>query len=141
MKTRSGWLIGAVALTVSGVAPASDGHQELLARYAGQAGEAFSAARGRQLYQADVGGRTCTRCHATDIREEGRATFLFFTRKIGPLALSVNPKRFTKPDDADKKFDRYCKEVLGRACTAQEKGDLLAYFTLSAPELARLQAP
>lgn len=141
MKTQSGWLIGAVILAMSGAATASEGHQQLLARYAVQAGEGFSAERGRQLYEAKVGGRTCTSCHATDIREEGRATFLFFSRRIGPMALSVNPKRFTKPDDADGKFDKYCKEVLGRACTSQEKGDLLAYFTLSAPELARLQAP
>ena len=47
---------------------------------------------------------------------------------IAPLAPTANAERFTRPDKVEKWFKRNCNEVLGRPCTAQEKGDLLAYL-------------
>ena len=37
-------------------------------------------------------------------------------------------ERFTRPDKVEKWFRRNCNDVLGRACTASEKGDVLAYL-------------
>ena len=45
-----------------------------------------------------------------------------------PLAVSLSPTRFTDPETVAKWFARNCRGVLGRACTAQEKGDVLTYF-------------
>ena len=45
-----------------------------------------------------------------------------------PMAPCVNPKRLTERRQAEKWFKRNCKRTLGRACTAQEKGDLLSFL-------------
>ena len=44
------------------------------------------------------------------------------------MAPAVNPARFTRAAKVDKWFKRNCNDVLGRACTAQERGDVLAYL-------------
>ena len=49
-------------------------------------------------------------------------------KPIAPLAPLANGERFTDLAFADKWFRRNCNDVLGRACTAQEKGDVLAYL-------------
>ena len=45
-----------------------------------------------------------------------------------PMAVSSNPGRFTDPAQVEKPFDRDCSNVLGRACTAEEKGDFITYL-------------
>jgi hypothetical protein len=45
------------------------------------------------------------------------------------MALSVTPTRFSDRDKAEKWFARNCDSVLGRACTAGEKADFIAYLT------------
>jgi hypothetical protein len=45
------------------------------------------------------------------------------------MAVSVSPLRYTNTAKVEKWFKRNCNEVLGRECTAQEKGDWLAYMT------------
>ena len=44
-----------------------------------------------------------------------------------PLAPFANPERFTRPEKVAKWFKRNCRDVLARECTAQEKGDVLAF--------------
>jgi len=47
------------------------------------------------------------------------------------MAPSANPQRFADAADAakvEKWFKRNCADVLKRACTAQEKGDFMAYL-------------
>ena len=44
------------------------------------------------------------------------------------MAASANPKRFTDAIEVEKWFKRNCGDVLGRECTAIEKGDVLAYL-------------
>ena len=44
------------------------------------------------------------------------------------MAASVTPKRYTDPAKVEKWFKRNCREVLGRECTVQEKGDWLSYM-------------
>ena len=47
---------------------------------------------------------------------------------IQPLAPGVNPQRFTDVAQVEKWFKRNCGDVLKRECTAQEKGDILAWL-------------
>jgi hypothetical protein len=44
------------------------------------------------------------------------------------MAVSTNPVRFTDAKDVEKRFGRDCKNVLGRACTAREKGDFITFL-------------
>ena len=56
-------------------------------------------------------------------------------KAIEPLAPSANPARFTRAAKVAKWFQRNCNDVLQRPCTAQEKGDVLAWLlTLPAKE-------
>jgi hypothetical protein len=50
-------------------------------------------------------------------------------REIAPLAPAANPARLVDVDRIEKWFKRNCNDVLRRACTAAEKGDVLAYLT------------
>jgi len=50
-------------------------------------------------------------------------------KAIKPMAVAANPERFTDPAKVEKWFGRNCKEVIGRACTANEKADFIAYLT------------
>jgi len=45
------------------------------------------------------------------------------------MAVSKNPTRFTKVDEVTKWFGRNCSSVLGRECTAIEKGDIITYLS------------
>ena len=90
----------------------------------------FSASRGQTLFQGQhTGGKadtpSCTSCHTTDLKKSGRTRA---GKEILPMAASVNPKRFTDAADVEKWFRRNCLDVLGRECTAVEKGDVLAYL-------------
>ena len=44
------------------------------------------------------------------------------------MAPSVNAARLSSRKQIEKWFKRNCKWTLGRECSAQEKGDLLAYL-------------
>jgi hypothetical protein len=47
---------------------------------------------------------------------------------LKPMAPAANPKRLTDAANVEKWFKRNCNDVLKRACTAQEKGDFMAYL-------------
>ena len=90
----------------------------------------FSAERGKTLHtQAFTGGKpdtpACTACHGKDVRGTGRTPT---GKTIEAMAASVTPARYTDPAKVEKWFKRNCTEVLGRACTAQEKGDWLTFM-------------
>lgn len=87
----------------------------------------FSADRGQRLHtQSFAGGKpdtpACTSCHGTDARGPGRTPA---GKAIEPMAVSAAPSRYTEPAKVEKWFRRNCNEVLGRECSAQEKGDWL----------------
>lgn len=120
---------GMAAMILSTVVLAGPG-EDLLARYGVAAKAAgFSAARGQTLHtQSFSGGKpdtpSCTACHGKDPRGAGRTRT---GKTIEPLALSVTPARYADPAKVEKWFKRNCTEVLGRECTAQEKGDWLSF--------------
>lgn len=94
-------------------------------------GKPFSAEAGRAFLLARHGGGkpetpSCTTCHTENFKAQGRTRA---GKPIEPMAASVNPKRFTDPKKVAKWFRRNCKSVLGRECTAQEKGDVLTYLS------------
>ncbi|MFC5300247.1 DUF1924 domain-containing protein [Azospira restricta] len=90
----------------------------------------FSAERGRALHERSfAGGKpetpACTSCHGKDARAAGRTPA---GKAVEAMALSASPARYADPAKVEKWFRRNCNEVLGRECTAQEKGDWLSYM-------------
>lgn len=109
----------------------------LLEHYAAQARAAdsgfrgFSATRGETFHSTRHGqGKpdtpACTSCHGEDPRAAGSTRA---GKAIDPVAVSAAPSRYADPAKVEKWFARNCNEVLGRACSALEKGDWLAYVT------------
>ncbi len=113
---------------VAGVAQAET-HQQILDSLVAQAGPA-SAARGEKLFRGKfAGGKTadtCTACHTDNAKAAGQHAKT--NKAIDPLAPVVQKDRFTDPAKVEKWFKRNCNDVLGRACSAQEKADFTAYM-------------
>ena len=87
----------------------------------------FSAQRGERFFRSAHGGDwSCASCHTDNPLAAGRHAKTGKT--IAPLAPAANRERFTDAATAEKWFRRNCNDVLGRACTAQEKGDVLEYL-------------
>lgn len=89
--------------------------------------QGFSAARGEQLFKSKHGNDwSCASCHTENPAVTGKHAKT--GKAIEPLAPSANAERFTNPKKVEKWFKRNCNDVLGRVCSAQEKGDVLAYL-------------
>lgn len=103
--------------------------RQILDSFIAQAGGA-SAARGEQLFRARFAtGKTadsCIACHTEDARASGQHVKTH--KAIDPLAPVAQKDRFSDPAKVEKWFRRNCNEVLGRACTPQEKADFTAYM-------------
>jgi mono/diheme cytochrome c family protein len=117
-------------LGLGGIAAAGSAQDALIADYAKEAGAAASADRGKAFFHASqTGGKpdtpSCTTCHTADPRQPGKTRA---GKAIDPMAVSVTPSRFTDKAKAEKWFARNCDSVLGRACTAGEKADFIAYL-------------
>ncbi|MBA3058607.1 MAG: DUF1924 domain-containing protein [Gammaproteobacteria bacterium] len=138
MQSRLSTILTACILAsgLSGVALAGP-REDLLAQYASAAKAAnpafsgFSAQRGQTLYaQKFTTGKpdspSCTSCHGTNPRTAGKNAT---GKVIDAVAVSVTPARYTDASKVEKWFKRNCNEVIGRACSATEKGDWLTYVT------------
>lgn len=102
----------------------------LIAKFAAEAGITPSVEAGKAFFLAtQTGGGadtpSCTSCHTADPKAMGMART---GKEIEPMALSVNPKRFTDTAFVDKWFGRNCDSVLARECTAAEKANVLAFY-------------
>jgi hypothetical protein len=98
------------------------------ARAADPAFAGFSAARGRDWFIARHGSDwSCATCHTDDPRAAGRHATT--GRAIAPLAPAANVERLTDVAKIEKWFRRNCNDVVGRACSPQEKGDVVAWLT------------
>jgi hypothetical protein len=87
----------------------------------------FSATRGRDFFNTVRSGDwSCASCHTENPAARGKHATT--SKPIEPLAPVANAERFTRPDRVEKWFRRNCNDVLGRPCTAIEKGDVLAYL-------------
>jgi cytochrome b len=91
--------------------------------------ESFSAEAGRRLYLSEhlQEGRkvSCSTCHTPDPRAQGMTPA---GKAVEPLAPSANHARLTDPGEVEKWFKRNCKQVLGRECTAEEKGHFVTWL-------------
>ena len=120
----------AMASATAALAETPAAIQERIARDARQenpAFVAFSPERGRQFFNATHGREwSCSTCHTADPAAAGRHATT--GKAIAALAPAANAERFTSPAKVDKWFRRNCNDVAGRACTAQEKGDVLAWL-------------
>ncbi len=128
--------LAAAALALVAVAEAAT-PQDLLtsyeaeARKSGAAFAGFSAPRGEALYRqerrlADGTTASCTSCHTGNPKHVGRARTT--GKEIAPLAPTANAARLTDPAKTERWFLRNCNDVLGRACTPQEKGDFVRFL-------------
>ena len=89
--------------------------------------QGFQAARGESFFKEKHGSEwSCASCHTDNPVTSGKHAKT--GKVIEPLAPSANAKRFTDPGKVEKWFKRNCNDVLNRVCTAQEKGDVLAYL-------------
>ncbi len=86
----------------------------------------FSATAGQKFYHAKPGELACASCHTDSPMAVGKHATT--GKEIQPLAPVANAKRFTDAANVEKWFKRNCNDVLKRACTAQEKGDFMAYL-------------
>ena len=114
-------------------AAAADTPQSFMTRYAQAAGvpaSALSPARGEALFRSKHPGRdgamqSCASCHTDNPKLPGKTRV---GKRIEPLAPSANPERFTDAAKVEKWFRRNCQDVLQRECSAQEKGDFVAWL-------------
>ena len=112
---------------------AADTPASSMVRYAQQAGVAVSAlspTRGEVLYRTEHPGKngatqSCASCHTANPKQAGQTRV---GKRIEPLAPSANPQRFTDAAKVEKWFPRNCTDVLRRECSAQEKGDFIAWL-------------
>jgi mono/diheme cytochrome c family protein len=126
------------ALAVAAATPALAGtaQQPVLDHYLAEARKAdpgfagFQPARGEALFRSrhtfNADAPSCTTCHTDNPAAVGRHAKT--GRPIDPVAVSANPKRFTDLAEVEKRFTRDCKSILGRECTAAEKGDYVSFM-------------
>ena len=130
-------LISIIVLTCALVpATAGESPKSLLDFYASEAKASdpgfsgFSAERGEHLFRTNLStGKpdtpSCTTCHTTDARKVGQTRA---GKDIEPMAASANPNRYSDQAKTEKWFGRNCNNVLGRDCTAAEKGDFITFM-------------
>lgn len=131
MKKLHTSLIFAAAMTVATAAMATPATDELFSRYQSEGAKSFDAKRGGDNWVKKSKGEegeemSCQTCHSADLTKKGKHHKT--GKVIEPLAPSANPERFTDVKKIEKWFKRNCKDVLGRECTPQEKGDFLKYL-------------
>ncbi|NQU57316.1 MAG: DUF1924 domain-containing protein [Rhodospirillales bacterium] len=90
----------------------------------------FSASAGDTLFHSThTSGKpetpSCTTCHGATPSGTGETRA---GKLVEPMAVSKNPTRYTDTEKVDKWFFRNCRSVLGRECTALEKGDYLTFM-------------
>ncbi len=132
MKQLISLSLSAFIIFISFHVEANETINQLEKQFQQQGATAFSAENGKMLWTTKHNDpktgkqRSCTTCHGTDLTKSGLHQR---TKKvIEPMAPSVNPARLTKIKKVNKWFLRNCKWTLGRECSAQEKGDILAYL-------------
>ena len=99
---------------------------KLLLQYQQQGAVLVAPGRGKQLWYAKSGDRSCTSCHGSSPAASGK--HVKTGKVIKPMAALVNPERYQGSKKVEKWFLRNCKWTLGRKCTVQEKADTLSWL-------------
>lgn len=133
MKSRMFALALSLAATFSASAAFAATPMEILDGYSAAAKQAdpafkgFSAERGKVFYSAKHGKEwACASCHTDNPAGPGKHPST--GRDIKPMAPSANAERFTDSEKVERLFKRQCDAVLGRDCSAAEKGDFMSYL-------------
>ena len=105
-------------------------HYASLAKSESQSFVAFDPDRGKKLFlkqfsTGKIDTPSCTTCHTNDPTQPGETRA---GKAIDPMAVSMSPERYQTLKKAEKWFGRNCRSVLGRECTAIEKGDFLSFM-------------
>jgi cytochrome c peroxidase len=104
-------------------------HYAAAAKAADPGFKGFSADRGHAFFlakhDANADTPSCSTCHTADPRQPGQTRV---GKAIDPMAVSVNPQRFTDLEKIELWFRRNCNTVLGRECTVLEKGDYVTFM-------------
>jgi cytochrome c peroxidase len=101
--------------------------QAILQGYSAQAGAPPVAQHGRELFTTRHGKDwSCSTCHGAMPVQPGKHAAT--GKSIAPLAPAFEPRRFTDAAKVEKWFGRNCNDVLGRACSASEKADVMAWL-------------
>ncbi|MFO1413659.1 MAG: DUF1924 domain-containing protein [Burkholderiales bacterium] len=133
MRNLSGKAAVLVAALVVAAAAAADTPASIADGYAAAAKRevpgfsGFSAQRGAQFFRSTHGNDwSCASCHTADPAKPGRHARTGVD--LQPLAPAAKADRFTDLAKVEKWFRRNCNDVVGRECTVQEKGDVLAFL-------------
>jgi len=132
MKISVRLLLVCVAATIPVMAAAASAVDTLLDEYRAQGAGDFSAGTGKAFWNqaftppGAAESRRCASCHTADPSQTGKHART--GKPIEPLAPSANPRRLTDVRDIEKWLKRNCEWTVGRICTAQEKGDVLAWL-------------
>ena len=119
----------AAALSATALAATPSGYLDQLRAAATASGgfSGFSAERGRAFFMSRHGNDwSCASCHGE--RPDSTGKHARTGKQIAPLAPTANAERFADETRAEKWFRRNCNDVLGRACTPLEKGDVLTWL-------------
>jgi len=132
LKIPTSLLFIALCFSLNSSMSYADDYTDLLSSFTNQGASAFSVERGKVLWNqkhpAKNGGkeRSCSLCHTSNLANTGK--HIKTGKVIKPMAVSKNPDRLTKARKMKKWLLRNCKWVMGRTCTAQEKGDILSFI-------------
>lgn len=97
-----------------------------------EAGRAFYVKK----YSRKGKEESCASCHTDNPAKVGKHTET--DKPIQSLSPAVNAKRFSNLQHVEKNFSVHCKDILGRDCTPQEKGDYIIYLlTVQNPEATK----
>ena len=122
MKSLIFLLLLSIALHSHAASPA-----QLLEQYSSQAGRPPEPAKGQQFFTSRHGREwSCASCHGA--LPTGLGQHAATGKSITPLAPAFNPERFSNLTKSEKWFQRNCNDVLGRACSAAEKADVLSWL-------------
>jgi cytochrome c peroxidase len=90
----------------------------------------LSASDGKAFFNREITVKNqqvaCASCHTANPANTGK--HIVTGKPIRPLAPSVNPKRFADTEKVEKEFTDHCNDVIGRDCSAQEKGNFITYL-------------
>ncbi|MEY3747527.1 MAG: Cytochrome c [Pseudomonadota bacterium] len=100
------------------------------AKHANPSSTGLSASDGKAFYNREITVKgqqvACASCHTANPADAGK--HIVTGKPIRPLAPSANPKRFADIDKVEKEFTDHCNDVIGRDCSAQEKGNFITYL-------------
>lgn len=120
-------VIGTGLLALSAIARPVAAAPMVVDEYIADVGGVAYPEKGQSLWVTQTGkGRSCASCHGADPVKSGKHERT--GKRIGPMAPSVDPQRFTDAKKVAKWFKRNCKWTLGRECTPQEKANVLAWL-------------